>query len=237
MAGPHDVSWPALRGRVRSGLARDVAIAPDRLRALLRAVDRGHRGPAALSAGLPARRDGCPRGAPAREHDRRAGAARRHLRPQRRPACLHRRRRFDHRRSHRDRRPRRGRRERLWRAGSLRRWREGGNRQEPAAQGTVRVGRAQGVARRGAAGAAARDQGHRVRQGEPPVLSEARDARARARLRGARQRRPRRSRELVQRPDQRPRGPAAHSARRPAPGAHEPRRTRVHGRRGARADD
>ena len=62
----------------------------------------------------------------------------------------------------------------LRRARSLRRGRAGGDRQEPAPQGTVRLGRAQGLARRGAARPRPRAQGHRLLQGEPPLLSEAR---------------------------------------------------------------
>ena len=108
--------------------------------------------------------------------------------------------------------------------------------EEHAPQGPLRLDRAEGLARRRAARAGARDRGHRLREGEPAFLSEARTPRARARVRRARQRGPRRPRVGLRLAGSGPHRPAADSARRQAPGPDQPRRTRAHRRRRPRAD-
>ena len=79
-------------------------------------------------------------------------------------------------------------------------------------------------------------EGHRLHQGEPPLLPEAGAGGARARLRRARQHRAGRPRVDLRRADPRPRRQGAGPDRREAARARQPRRAPAHGRRVARAD-
>ena len=79
-------------------------------------------------------------------------------------------------------------------------------------------------------------EGRRLHQGEPALLSEEGAGGARARLRRARQHRPRRPRVDLRHAGARPRRQDPGSDRRAAPRAQQPRRSAGHRRRGARAD-
>ncbi len=201
VAEPRNLPGAANPARDRARLARHRALAARRRRRALRGLDRRDRGAAALSAGLPARRDGRARRAAAAEHDRarRRGGERSSIataicspipstptrssptRPRSRTpdtvaATICR---------------------ALDRCDAAEKLAIAKNLQ---ADRTVRLGGPQGLARRGAAGARARHQGHRVLQGEPPLLPEARIAGSRARIRRARQRRPGWARVSLRRP-------------------------------------